>query len=156
MGLIAAGVETNIINRPGGIFLRAADQISNEDRILIQTVARVIISDKRGTLAEQINHRSLTDVEVPHIKPIRKSRTRFPEEAVILRNDLVFFNGLGGFTGDGREYVIIKSHEQVTPAPWLMYWQIRILGRLSLRMVPLTHGPKTPMSSVLLRGPMIR
>ena len=33
LGLIAAGVESNIINRPGGIFLRAADQISNEDRI---------------------------------------------------------------------------------------------------------------------------
>jgi cellobiose phosphorylase len=119
MGLIAAGVETNIINRPGGIFLRAADQISNEDRILIQTVARVIITDKRGTLAEQINHHSLSDVEVPLIKPIRKSRTRFPEEAIIPRNDLVFFNGLGGFTGDGREYVITKSHEQETPAPWV-------------------------------------
>lgn len=119
MGLIAAGVETNIINRPGGIFLRAADQISNEDRILIQTVARVIITDKRGTLAEQINHRSLADIEFPLIKPIRKSRTRFPEEAIIPRNDLVFFNGLGGFTGNGREYVITKSHEQVTPAPWV-------------------------------------
>lgn len=119
MGLIAAGVEANIVNRPGGIFLRASDQISSEDRILIQTVARVVITDKRGTLAEQINHRTLADVQVPLLKPIRKSRNQFPEETIIPRNDLVFFNGLGGFTGDGREYVIIKSHEQETPAPWI-------------------------------------
>jgi cyclic beta-1,2-glucan synthetase len=48
IGLIAAGIEANIIDRPGGIFVRSADQISNEDRILFQTVARVIISDQRG------------------------------------------------------------------------------------------------------------
>ncbi|MFL6591898.1 MAG: glucoamylase family protein, partial [Luteimonas sp.] len=41
MGLIAAGVEANLIDRPGGIFVRPAQQLSNEDRILIQSVARV-------------------------------------------------------------------------------------------------------------------
>jgi cyclic beta-1,2-glucan synthetase len=34
------------------------------------------------------------------------------------RLDLTFFNGLGGFTPDGREYVITTAHGQVTPAPW--------------------------------------
>ena len=33
--------------------------------------------------------------------------------------DLTFFNGLGGFTPDGREYVITTAHGQVTPAPWV-------------------------------------
>ena len=45
MGLIAAAVEANMLDRPGGIFVRAAEQISAEDRILLQTVARVIVSD---------------------------------------------------------------------------------------------------------------
>jgi cellobiose phosphorylase len=35
------------------------------------------------------------------------------------RTDLTFFNGLGGFTPDGREYVITTSHGHVTPAPWV-------------------------------------
>ena len=35
------------------------------------------------------------------------------------RHDLTFFNGLGGFTPDGREYVITTAHGQVTPAPWV-------------------------------------
>ena len=49
MGLIAAGVEANVTERPGGIFVRPGDQISDEDRILLQTVARAIISDNLGT-----------------------------------------------------------------------------------------------------------
>jgi cyclic beta-1,2-glucan synthetase len=39
MGLIAAGIEANVTDRPGGIFVRRADQIAEEDRILMQTVA---------------------------------------------------------------------------------------------------------------------
>ncbi|MFZ0454582.1 MAG: glucoamylase family protein [Ignavibacteriaceae bacterium] len=119
MRLIAAGVEANIIDRPGGIFVRQADQISNEDRILIQTVARVIISDRRGTLESQINHRSISEIPVPLFKNIRsynKDRQNVPE---LPRSDLIFFNGYGGFTHDGREYIITTSNKQVTPAPWV-------------------------------------
>ena len=35
------------------------------------------------------------------------------------RDDLIFFNGLGGFTPDGREYVVTIAPGQVTPAPWV-------------------------------------
>ena len=33
-GLIAAGIEAQVMERPGGIFLRRAEQISEEDRVL--------------------------------------------------------------------------------------------------------------------------
>ena len=62
MGLIAAGVEAHVMDRPGGIFVRRAEQISDEDRILLQSVARAIITDSRGALAEQINRRGLVEV----------------------------------------------------------------------------------------------
>jgi len=65
MGLIAAGVEANVADQPCGIFVRPADQISNEDRILLQTVARAIITDSRGTLAEQINRRGPVGALIP-------------------------------------------------------------------------------------------
>jgi len=32
---------------------------------------------------------------------------------------LEFFNGLGGFSDDGREYVIVLDNGQWTPAPWI-------------------------------------
>ncbi|HPY40266.1 MAG TPA: protein ndvB, partial [Thiolinea sp.] len=34
------------------------------------------------------------------------------------RPDLILFNGLGGFTADGREYVMNLAPEQSPPAPW--------------------------------------
>ncbi len=48
MGLIAVGLEAHVMDRPGGIFVRRAEQISDEDRILVQSVARAIVSDRRG------------------------------------------------------------------------------------------------------------
>jgi cellobiose phosphorylase len=119
MSLISAGIEANLIDRPGGIFVRLADQISNEDRILIQTVARVIISDQRGTLEEQINQIRRTKIPVRRFKPTRNYHHHKSDDFLQPRNDLIFFNGLGGFTPDGREYIITTSQKQSTPAPWV-------------------------------------
>ena len=107
MGLIAAGVDANLRDRPGGIFVRPADQIAEEDRILFQAVARAIITDSRGTLAEQIDRRSHAEPTVPAPGPDpHASHPSRPPVAPMPREDLVFFNGIGGFTPDGREYVI--------------------------------------------------
>ena len=119
MGLIAAGIEANVTERPGGIFVRPGDQIAEEDRILIQTVARVIISDSRGSLADQINGRSLLESAVPLLTPTRTHRSEPPAVAPLPRHDLTFYNGLGGFTADGREYVITTADGQLTPSPWV-------------------------------------
>ena len=119
IGLIASGIEANVLDRPGGIFVRPADQISNEDRILLQSVARAIITDSRGTLAEQINRRSPVGALIPLLTPTRTHRAESITAVALQRHDLTFFNGLGGFTADGREYIITTTHGQVTPAPWV-------------------------------------
>jgi cyclic beta-1,2-glucan synthetase len=114
-----AGIEASITERHGGIFVRLADQIAEEDRILFQAVARVILTDSKGTLAEQIGGRSLQGIHVPTLIPTRTLR-REPEAAASKpRHDLLFFNGLGGFTPDGREYVITTTAGDRTPAPWV-------------------------------------
>jgi cellobiose phosphorylase len=119
IGLIAAGTGPSIIDSPGGIFIRSADQISNEDRILFQTVARVIINDSRGTLTDQINSRKYKELPKQHFKPTRTYKPNLQPEVVLPRQDLIFYNGLGGFTPDGREYVITTFKDRVTPAPWV-------------------------------------
>ena len=119
MGLIAAGIEANGTERPGGIFVRPVDQISNEDRILLQTVARAVITDSLGTLADQVNRRPLPTAPVPRLTPTRSHSPESSPFATIARDDLLFFNGIGGFTPDGREYIITTTSGQKTPAPWV-------------------------------------
>jgi len=118
-GLIAAGLEAKFTDRPGGIFLRVGEQISNEDRILFQTVARAILTDSGGTLSEQIHRRRVADVPIPRIRPARDRRDETPATAQLPPRELIFFNGLGGFTPDGREYVIFTGRGKETPAPWV-------------------------------------
>ena len=117
--MITAGTEAKVIDKPGGIFVRPGDQISNEDRILLQTVARIVIKDNWGTLAEQINRRSLIESVVPRFKPSRAQRAGIRKTKEITHPNLIFFNGLGGFTLDGLEYVITTKPGSVTPAPWV-------------------------------------
>ena len=118
MGLIASGIEAQSIDRPGGIFVRPLEQISTEDRVLLQTVARVIVGDGRGTLAEQVKRSGPPPLRMPPL--LADSRGEYDDAgpATHLPHDLILSNGIGGFTPDGREYVIVTGPTQRTPAPW--------------------------------------
>jgi cellobiose phosphorylase len=120
MGLIAAGIEAHVVDRPGGIFVRRAEQIADEDRILFQSVARVVLSDRQGSLAEQIDRQVAPAVKMARLKPTRTDKGEARAFAAPPpQRDLMFFNGLGGFARDGHEYVITTAPGQVTPAPWV-------------------------------------
>ena len=117
LGLITPAMAADVKDQPGGIFIRAADQISNEDRILFQSMAHIVLSDKMGTLEEQINRRIKIRSTIPYFNP-----TKFHSSvvtSVVPRNDLLFFNGYGGFSKDGKEYVITTAPGKSTPAPWI-------------------------------------
>jgi cyclic beta-1,2-glucan synthetase len=117
LGIVAPGITGNITDQPGGIFIRSADQISNEDRILFQSVARVVISDRLGSLEEQMNRRSKLKGSIPYFSPTKFYAT--VPTSVELPKDLLFNNGIGGFSPDGREYIIATTPSQRTPAPWV-------------------------------------
>ena len=128
LGMIAAGIEANFTDRPGGIFVRLAHQMSSEDRTLFETVARVIIADTRGTLKEQAERRQTRqEREMPGLltptTPLRLAALPDLAQPLPPPRPLQFFNGLGGFSADGREYVITTSGpdglHQRTPLPWV-------------------------------------
>ena len=50
--LIASGIEAQMLDKPGGIFVRRLDQVSSEDRVLLQSVARLVLADENGSLTE--------------------------------------------------------------------------------------------------------
>jgi cellobiose phosphorylase len=119
LGLIASGIEAHTLDRPGGIFVRLADQMSSEDRILLQTVARVLVCDSRGTLAEQLGRRAAPELRMPQLVPTRPRYQAEPVDVEPVGETLTLFNGHGGFSGDGCEYVITTAAGDATPAPWV-------------------------------------
>src|SRR6476659_3164572 len=69
LSLISPGIISDVRDRPGGIFIRSGEQVSQEDRILFQAVARVILSDTLGTLDEQLKRRSKVKTTIPYFTP---------------------------------------------------------------------------------------
>jgi hypothetical protein len=58
MDAVAASPASALLDRPGGVFIRRGEQMSEEDRSLLQTVARVVLQDDAGTLIEQVDRRA--------------------------------------------------------------------------------------------------
>ncbi len=119
VGLIAAGVEAQLVDRPGGIFVRQAEQIAAEDRVLFQSVARVIITDRRGSLSEQINRRMPSAPRTTRFSPTHAHRPQQVAAGASPAPTLILGNGIGGFSPDGREYIIAPASGEATPAPWV-------------------------------------
>ncbi|MEO7311580.1 MAG: glucoamylase family protein [Chitinophagaceae bacterium] len=117
LGLIAPIIGADVKEQPGGIFIRSGDQLSNEDRILFQSVARIVISDNLGTLEEQLMRRNKVKGIIPYFNPVKFHMSL--STAVQQPEGLQFFNGFGGFSKDGKEYVIMSGAGKVTPAPWV-------------------------------------
>ncbi|RYY03398.1 MAG: cyclic beta 1-2 glucan synthetase [Gammaproteobacteria bacterium] len=119
IGLIATGAEAQSIDKPGGIFVRSAEQISHEDRILLQTVARVVIDDSEGSLVDQIRRRNLSESKVARLPLTRTYRPDTSLPPPEPQAPLLLGNSLGGFSSDGREYIINTSNKVTTPVPWV-------------------------------------
>ncbi len=100
----------------GAIFIRQFDQLTVEEHRLLQTVARAVLFSNRGSLAEQLLRNRRPDVAFVAPKALPTAKIDSPG---LLPPALEFFNGLGGFTKDGREYVIVLDKGQWTPAPWI-------------------------------------
>ncbi len=101
----------------GDVFVLRADQLSEQEYMLLQTRARVVLLSGRGTLAEQLQRRPQPALEFIQAKAL--STTYVDSGALSTPTDLEYFNGLGGFADNGREYVIVLGNGQWTPAPWI-------------------------------------
>ncbi len=102
---------------PGHIFLLRADLIAPEARALLTAVARVTLSGELGRLGDQLAYAPETKApprpEPRRLQPVSELHIAHPPA------DIEFFNGLGGFAADGKEYVTIIGPGHSTPAPWI-------------------------------------
>jgi cellobiose phosphorylase len=108
-----------LLDKPGGIFVRRGEQTSEEDRTLLQTVARIVLHDSDGTFREQVDKRMRAEVVMPALRPRVRRSLHADTVAAPGAKELSHFNGTGGFSADGREYVMVLDKNRTTPAPWV-------------------------------------
>jgi cyclic beta-1,2-glucan synthetase len=104
------------INKPGGVFLRDWNAMPEEHRNLLLATASVVLSGQRGSLKQQLSSASETH------PPAAFVASGNPQEQVSLPLpflELPYFNGLGGFTPDGREYAVYLKPGTQTPTAWV-------------------------------------
>jgi cyclic beta-1,2-glucan synthetase len=94
-----------------------ADLIATDTRALLSAVARVVMYGPRGGLEDQLDRARSAPAQLPTVWA--RPPARAGHSAVLAPPaGLEFFNGLGGFYADGREYVTLLAAGQTTPAPW--------------------------------------
>jgi len=137
LDMLADTGQTGQVDQRGGIFVRLETQLAPEDRLLFQAVARVVLSDDAGTLAEQLGTgRTAAKTAAPALPRPRAGRrnaaqdapakawahetpARADTDAAPPDSGLLLDNGLGGFSPDGDEYVVTLAPGCVTPTPWV-------------------------------------
>ncbi|PYV93515.1 MAG: hypothetical protein DMG05_01380 [Acidobacteria bacterium] len=105
------------VDRPGGVFLRSVELIPEQDLTLLLASARALMVAARGSLAQQMS-RALEATELPARLQLDREIAEEPSPPLPFL-ELPYFNGLGGFTPDGREYAIYLGPENQTPTPWV-------------------------------------
>jgi len=115
--LLRTGHALQLTDRPGGVFLRTADQMRPEVLNLLESVARVVIEGDRGPIGLQLDRRAQRPDPPPDFHA--SAEPVLHPAPMLERPSLTFDNGYGGFDLDRDEYVIILEGDESTPAPWV-------------------------------------
>ena len=103
--------------RRGAVFSLRADLLPSAICDLLQTAARALFVARRGTLSDQLAR--LREPEPVPRRRLQNTVDQPRDAAARTMPPLEFFNGLGGFAAEAREYVVVLDEGQWTPAPWV-------------------------------------
>ena len=120
---LETGSARELFGKAGGVVFLTAGKVPNDDAVLLAAASRAVLGGDRGSLTEQIDHcAARLPAPAPPITPaaIAAKPAAHPSPPP---EGLSFWNGFGGFTGDGREYVIVIDRTSqmgptLPPAPW--------------------------------------
>ena len=98
----------------GRVYVLDGNDVTDAERTLLHTVARLAFSTKEGiTIAQQLRRLEVANqhyqdkIEYPVLRPKKEFR---------VWSNLEFYNQYGGFDNDGRDYVVTNTN---TPMPWI-------------------------------------
>ncbi len=102
------------------VFHARAEQLSEIERAAVLHTASVVIDAKKGSLIDAI---TLLERKGAHAYPPKLETQKDPDisdETFMRRdkNDLQFFNGVGGYDKAQKEYVIFYGKNIQPPRPW--------------------------------------
>ena len=132
---VRASGGTDLLDQPRGVFVRRRDALSAADMQALEASARIRINSGGASLAHMLNDNGAAPgvgAIVPSPADVTSSLSGLndappatPSQSTpsgLLHGDppgdLAFFNGLGGFNGQG-EYEIRLDGNRLPPAPWI-------------------------------------
>ncbi|QKX18284.1 GH36-type glycosyl hydrolase domain-containing protein [Microbulbifer sp. YPW1] len=107
----------------GAVVMVPGQELPGEERMRLLSAARAILSSSAGTVAQQLQGAATLQAQqqaLPPFVPVPHGDGNPHQTPALQRpDDLLFDNGLGGFSADGREYVLHLQPGQRPPAPWV-------------------------------------
>ncbi len=104
----------HLLDRPGGVFLRSSQQISEGEAALLETVARVLVDAEISGLAEVLKNPSFDQsTQAPAHSTYKRSSKRQPWSTPLLID-----NGIGGFSAENNHYIMPRIGQDRPPLPW--------------------------------------
>jgi len=117
-------------HRPGGAHLLRGDRMPEAERVLLAGVARAVVADDRGPLAQQLDRPPHRAPAPEDVAAARKPAPDPPPSTPPAVPPLALAKGIGGFADGGREYVIVLEGDQETPQPWANVIASPLLGTI--------------------------
>ncbi|MEI6132550.1 MAG: glucoamylase family protein [Bacillota bacterium] len=114
--IVASRQNHDVLSRQKDIFILDRGKISQQDLALFFAVARIVLRGSIGDLKEQVISEPVKIL--PQTKKFSDEVFDF-RQTQIREPSLTYFNGIGGFNLEGREYIMKLEEGQNTPTPWV-------------------------------------
>lgn len=108
-----------LLNKKGGIYI--LNNIKNDDKRIIQIYSNLILDAQNGNLEIQLNdiEEDIPTINVNEEKEIIENfENEEKQENELEKENLNYFNQYGGFSEDGKEYLICVNKKENLPMPW--------------------------------------
>lgn len=125
--LISIGHARDMVNHAGGVFLLQQAHMTEEDVILLYSVARAIFHGEEGSCAVQLRKKRIQieqvvpsiDKRIHNSLNAKEQNVEFKTDLRLEESQLLYFNGFGGYNREGTEYIIQLRDGKRTPLPWI-------------------------------------